>query len=166
MFSQTLHTALNDQIKYEFDSAHLYLSMSAYFEGLNLPGFARWMRVQYQEEVSHALKFFDFINQRGSHVVMKAIDQPPTTFESTLDVFQQALANEQKVTALINQIYALAVQENDYPTQVMLHWFIMEQVEEEQSVSQIVELLKLSGGQGTALIMLDRQLAARKEDEH
>lgn len=166
MLNQKLYDALNDQIKYEFDSAHLYLSMSAYFEGLNLPGFAQWMRSQYHEEVAHALKFFDFINERGGQVVMKAIDQPPTTFESTLEVFQQALANEQKVTALINQIYALAVQENDYPTQVMLHWFIMEQVEEEQSVSRIVELLKMSGGQGAALIMLDRQLGARTGNHH
>lgn len=164
MLSKAVYDALNEQIKHEFASAHLYLSMSAYFEALNLPGFARWMRVQYQEEVSHALKFFDFINDRGGRVLLRAIDQPDVEFQSPLDVFTRALDNERNVSALINRIYDLAAQENDYPTQVMLHWFIMEQVEEEKSVSLIIEQLKLSGGQGTALLMLDRQLGAREAE--
>jgi ferritin len=163
--SQTLQDALNDQIKYELASAHLYLSMAAYCETLNLSGFAHWMRVQYQEEAAHAMKFFDFINDRGGRVIVHGIAQPPTDFESPLDVFQKALENEQAVSALINRLYDLATRENDYPTQVMLHWFIEEQVEEEKSATEIVELLKLTGGQGAALIMLDRQLAARRGED-
>lgn len=164
MFSKVVHDALNDQITHEFASAHLYLSMSAYFETQNLPGFARWMRVQYQEEVSHALKLFDFINDRGGRIALHAIEQPQVEFQSPLVVFEQALENERQVSASINRIYEMALKENDYPTQVMLQWFIMEQVEEEKSATEIVELLKMTGSQGTALIMLDRQLGAREAE--
>ncbi len=164
MLSQPLHTALNDQIKHEMNSAYLYLSMSAYFETQNFSGFAHWMHVQYEEEMSHAMKFFEFINDRGGRVYLQALDQPQAEFGSPLEVFEEALANEKEVTATINRLYDLAIKENDYPTQVLLQWFVMEQVEEEKSAGEIVELLKLSGGQGAALIMLDRQLAARRHE--
>ncbi len=164
MLNQTVQDALNKQIQYEQHAAHVYLSMSAYFEAINLAGCAHWMRKQSEEEVEHAMKIFDFVNDRGGRVQLQAIDAPPTEFASVLEVFEKALAHEQKVTGLINQLYELAIQEKDYPTQVMLQWFIDEQVEEEKNVGQVIEQLKMIGTQGTALYMFDRQLAARKED--
>ncbi|GAB4532095.1 MAG: ferritin [Anaerolineae bacterium] len=161
MLSKTLENAINDQIKNELYSAYLYLSMSAYFEAHNLPGAARWMRLQSQEETSHAMRLFDYMNDRGNHVVLQAIDQPPSEFESMLDIFQKALEHERKVTGMINHIYDLAVKENDYPTQVEMQWFVTEQVEEEKSASDIVEQLKMIGEHGPSLIMLDRALGAR-----
>ena len=161
MISQALQDAFNEQIKNELYSAYLYLSMSAYFQRINLPGSAHWMRLQSQEEVSHAMKLFDHLNDRGGHVVLQAIDQPSSEFKSPLDMFQQALAHEQKVTGMINKLYALAVKENDYPAQVELQWFVTEQVEEEKNATEIVEQLKMVGEHGPSLIMLDRQLGAR-----
>ncbi len=162
MLNKNVQDAINEQIKNEVYSAYLYLSMSGYFESINLPGLARWMRVQYEEELGHALKFFDFVNDRGGRVKLYAIDAPTSDFESPLDVFQQSLAHEQHVTQLINNLYALAVKENDYPAQVLLQWFIREQVEEEKNATNIVEQLKLIGKDGSALLILDRELGARK----
>lgn len=161
MFNKKLQDAINDQIKHELYSAYLYLSMSAHFEAVNLPGFARWMRLQSQEESSHAMKLFDFIHERGGRVVLQAIAQPPGDFKSPLDVFQQALEHEQKVTGMIHRLYELAGKENDYATQVMLQWFITEQVEEEKTAGDIVEQLKMIGEQPAGVFMLDRQLGAR-----
>ena len=165
MLSKTLQDAMNEQIKNELYSAYLYLSMSAYCEASNLPGFAHWMRMQAQEEVTHAMKFYDFIYERGGRVVLQAIDQPPLEFQSPLDVFEQTLEHEQKVTALINDLYALAAREKDYASQVFLQWFVTEQVEEEDSATQIVETLKMVGDKGHALLMLDRELGGRGADE-
>src|ERR687886_545449 len=162
MLSQTVQDAINDQIGKEVYSAYLYLSISGYFESINLPGFARWMRIQYQEELQHALKFFDFINDREGRVALKAIPAPPGDFQSPLDAFQQALEHERAVTGMINQLYSLALRENDYPAQVLLQWFISEQVEEEKNASNIVEQLKMAGDSGSALLILDRELGARK----
>jgi ferritin len=161
MLSKAVQDAINEQIKNELYSAYLYLSMAAYCESINLPGFAHWMRRQYEEEVTHGLKFFDYLTERGARVTLKAIDQPPADFESPLAMFQQTLEHEQKVTGLINDIYALAVKENDYASQVELQWFITEQVEEEKSASEIVEQLKMMGEHGPSLIMMDRHLASR-----
>ncbi|HEX9374364.1 MAG TPA: ferritin [Roseiflexaceae bacterium] len=161
MISKTMQAAINDQIKHEFYSSFLYLSMSAYFETINLPGCAHWMRAQSQEEQEHALKFFDFLNDRGGSVELQALDQPPSEFQSPLDAFQQALDHERKVTSLIHRLYELALKEGDYATQAHLQWFITEQVEEEKNASQIIEQIKMTGGQASALFMLDRQLAAR-----
>ena len=163
MLSKTVQDAINDQIKNELYSAYLYLSMSAYCEAVNLPGFAHWMRVQCQEEEAHAMKFFGFVYDRGSRVVLQAIDQPPVDFESPLDLFQQTLHHEQKVTAMINRIYDLATKENDYATQTFLQWFITEQVEEERNASQILEQLKAIGDQPAALFMLDGYLGKRED---
>jgi ferritin len=162
MLSQIIQNAINEQIKNEVYSAYFYLGMSGYFEASNLPGGARWMRVQYEEELMHALKFFDFVHNRGGRATLLAIDQPPSNFQSPLDVFQRALEHEQKVTAMINNLYALATQENDYPAQVLLQWFITEQVEEEKNATRIVEQLKMIGDNGSALLILDRELGARK----
>jgi ferritin len=164
MLSQKLQDAINEQIKNELYSAYLYLSMAAYSEGESLPGFANWMRLQAQEEVSHAMKFFDFVNERGGRVVLHGIDQPPAEFESPIDLFERTLEHERKVTGMIHQLYGLALEENDYPTQVMLHWFIEEQVEEEDSASQILGTLERIGDKGHALVMLDRELGRRAAD--
>jgi ferritin len=164
MLNKKVEEAINEQIKNELYSGYLYLSMSAYFEANNLPGFARWMRLQAEEEQEHALKFFDFVNDRGGRVVLHAIDQPPVEFESALAIFEQTLEHEQKVTSLIHQLYELALEQNDYPSQVMLQWFIDEQVEEEKNATEIVDTLKMVGDQGQALVMLDRALGRRGKD--
>ena len=162
MLSQTIQDAMNEQIKNELYSAYLYLSMSAYCESINLAGFAHWMRMQEQEERIHALKFFDFVNERGGRVVLQAIDQPPAEFRSPLDILEKTLEHEQNVTAMINDLYTLAVQEKDYASQIFLQWFVTEQVEEENSASQIVETLKMIGDNRQALLMLDRELGGRQ----
>jgi len=161
MLNKTVERAINDQIRAELYSAYLYLSMAAYSAAANLPGFAHWMKEQSQEETEHAMKFFNYVNQRGGRVVLKALDQPPVEFGSPVDLFKKVLEHEQLVTGLINDLYELAVKENDYATQVLLHWFIEEQVEEEASAAQIVETLKMAGDKGNALIMVDKGLAKR-----
>ena len=161
MFSQKIQDAMNDQIQRELESAYIYLSMAAYFESSNLAGFAHWMKAQAQEEQTHAMKFFDFIYDRGGRVMLQAIPQPPADLASPLDVFEKALAHEQKITGHINDLYTLAVQEKDYASQTFLQWFVDEQVEEEKSAGEIVETLKMVGDKGQALYMLDRQLAQR-----
>lgn len=164
MLSTAVQMALNDQIQKELHSAYIYLSMSAYFEAENLPGAGHWMRRQAEEEQEHAMKIFDFVHDRGGRVTLQAIDQPPASFASPVAVFEAAYAHEQKVTKSIHDLYALAVRENDYPTQVMLQWFIDEQVEEEKNASAIVAQLKMVGDSPAALFMIDRQLAARADD--
>jgi len=161
MLSKVMQDKINEQIKNELYSAYLYLSMSAHFEAANLSGFAHWMRLQSQEEVSHAMKFFDFVNNRNSRVVLQAIDQPPVEFESPLDIFEQTLEHERKVTAMIGRLYKLALEESDYSTQVTLQWFIEEQVEEEASAERIVGMLQMIGDETQSLIMLDRELGQR-----
>ena len=163
MLNKKIQDAINEQIKNELYSAYIYLSMSAYFESMNLTGMARWMRLQSNEEVEHAMKFFDYIHDRGGRVVLGAIDQPPTEWKSPLAAFENAYEHEQKVTGMINNIYALALKENDYPTLVMLQWFIDEQVEEEKNASTIVEQLKLIGDSANGLMMLDHRLGERDE---
>ena len=165
MLNKTMQDAMNEQIKNELYSAYIYLSMSAYFEETNLPGFAQWMRVQAQEEEAHAMKFYHFINERGGRVVLQAIEQPPIEFESPLDVFERTLEHEQLVTGLIHQLYALAIQEQDYASQIFLQWFVTEQVEEEDSATQIIEMLKLIGDKRHALLMLDRELGGRAAEQ-
>ena len=159
--SKTIQDALNEHMNQEFYASYLYLSMSAYCEEINLPGFAHWMRTQSQEEYSHAMNMFDFIVDREGRVILHPIDQPTIEFHSPLDLMQQTLEHERHVTRLINRLYELTVRENDYPTQVHLQWFITEQVEEEKVASNIVEQLKMIGDQGDALLLLDRELAKR-----
>jgi ferritin len=165
MMKEAIQTALNEQIKSELASAYFYLSAFGYFECKNLSGFAHWMRVQSQEEVTHAMKFFNFMLDRGSRVILQAIDQPPVDFQSPLDAFLQALHHEQQVTSLIHRLYALAVQEQDYPAQVLLQWFIAEQVEEEKKVTKITEELKMVGDNVSALLLLNTTLSARRPEE-
>ena len=161
MYSKRVMELMNEQIKHELYSAYLYLSMSAYFEGESLPGFAHWMRVQAAEEQEHAMKFYDFIYERGGRVVLQAIDQPPAEFESLREVFKQTLEHEKKVTGLIEAIYAVAVEDKDYASQTFLNWFINEQVEEEKNATDLLETLRMVGDKGSALIMFDRELGRR-----
>ena len=161
MYSKRVLELMNEQIKHELYSAYLYLSMSAYFEGESLPGFAHWMRVQAAEEQAHAMKFYNFIYERGGKVVLQAIDQPPAEFESLREVFKQTLEHEKKVTGLIEAIYAAAVEDKDYASQTFLNWFIGEQVEEEKNATDLLETLRIAGDKGSALIMFDRELGRR-----
>lgn len=161
MLSDRIREAINDQINAEFYSAYLYLSMAGHCEAINLPGFASWMKNQAKEEVTHAMKLFDYLNDRGARVVLKPIAQPPAEFDSPTGLFRQTLEHEQGVTARINKLYAICVEENDYATQNELQWFIKEQVEEEKTASLVLEQLKRVGDQGTAVILVDRYLAER-----
>lgn len=161
MLSNTLLTALNDQIKHELYSAYFYLSMSAHCDAQNMPGAASWLGMQAKEEQAHALKFFGYIQERGAAVTLQAIDQPPTNFGSLLDIFEQVQQHEALVTSLITRLYELALEEKDYPTQIMLQWFISEQVEEEKSSADIVDMLRLIGTNVQGLFMADAHLGRR-----
>ncbi|UCG76509.1 MAG: ferritin [Gemmatimonadota bacterium] len=161
MMNTKVQNAINDQIAQEFFASYLYLSMMIYFEGQSLGGFAHWMRMQAEEERAHALKLLEFLIERGGRVELQAIDKPAADFESPLAVMQSALAHEQKVTKRITDLYELVVAERDYPAQVMLQWFITEQVEEEASAGAIVDQLTLAGDSGSTLLMLDAKLGQR-----
>ena len=162
--SKKMQDAINQQIQAEFYSAYIYLSMSAYFETLNLSGIASWLRVQFSEEQAHALKLYDYVIERGGEVELMAIDKPRSTWESPLAAFNEVLKHEQHVTALINGLYETAVAEKDYASQIMLQWFISEQVEEEANASQVVVDLERIEAHETAVLMLDHQMAKRGGD--
>lgn len=163
--STRLEESFNNQINAELESAYLYLSMAAYFEDLNLPGFAHWMRMQNEEETAHAMRFFDYMHDRGGRATLQAIAQPPSDFHSPLDVMERTLNHERLVTAMINRMYQLSIEESDYAAQVMLHELINEQVEEEKVVDEIVEHLRFIDGDGTGLLMLDSRLGSRVAEE-
>jgi ferritin len=164
MLSDRLQDAINRQINNELFSAHLYLSMSAYFESLDLNGFAHWMKLQFEEETAHALKLFDYVNDRDGRVTLHSIDQPQVEFESPHSVMRSALEHERLVTSMINDLYALAISERDYPTHVLLEWFVSEQVEEEKVLNEIVAHMDLIGNDGTGLIIMDQRLGDRTAD--
>jgi len=163
MISKNLQDAINDQINKELYSSYLYLSMAAYFENQNLPGFAKWMYIQEGEEREHGMKLYKFLVDRGGRVTLTAIAAPDVDWKSSLDLFKQVAEHEAKVTASINALYALALKENDYAAQMALHWFITEQVEEEKNAAEIVQQLELIDAHGTAVLMLDHQLGKRGE---
>ena len=165
MLSKTVQDAMNEQVNNEFYSAYQYLAMAAYCESVNLPGFAQWMRTQSQEETEHAMKFYDFILDRNGRVVLQAIEGPVIEFGSPLEVFEQALEQEQKVTAMINELYGLAVKEGDYASQAFLQWFVTEQVEEEKNAGDVAETLKMVGDKSETLFLLDRELGQRGNSE-
>ena len=161
MLTEKMQKALNGQLNAELYSAYLYLSMNAYFKSINLDGFANWMYYQAQEELEHSMKFYDFVIQRGGKVVLAQIEAPPTEWDSPLAVFEVTLAHEQKVTGLINDLVEIALGEHDHATNIFLQWFVSEQVEEEESVSGVLEQLKLMGDAQGGLFMIDRELAKR-----
>lgn len=161
MINKSMQDAINDQINKELYSSYLYLSMAAYLEDRNLSGFAHWMRVQETEEREHAMKLYDFMVERGGRVMLKAIEAPKTEWKSTLELAEEVAAHEAVVTASIHALYELALKEKDYSAQIMLQWFITEQVEEERNAAEIVSNLKLIEDRGTAILMLDHRLAKR-----
>ncbi len=159
--SKKMETELNEQIKEEIYSAYLYLSMSAWFDEKSLKGFANWMYVQYQEEISHAMKFYRYILERGGKVKLQAIAEPDNEFASPAAIFEAALKHEEFITSRINNLVAIAREENDNPTFNMLQWYVDEQVEEEANASELVEKLKLIGDNNSALFMVDKELSSR-----
>ena len=162
MFSEKMQVAMNNQIHHELESAYIYLSMAAYFTDENYPGFSHWMKLQFDEEMIHAFRFYDYILSRGARINLQAIEQPPADFDSPLAAFEISLAHEQKITNDIHKLYALAMEEKDYPSLSFLQWFIDEQVEEEEHVSEVVANVKRVTGVDHAMLMLDRELALRQ----
>ena len=162
MLTDKMQKALNGQMNAELYSSYLYLSMNAYFKSVNLDGFANWMYYQAQEELEHAMKFYDFICQRGGRVQFAQIEAPPSEWNSPLAVFEDTLAHEQKVTGLINDLVEVANEERDHASQIFLQWFVSEQVEEEDSVGGVLEQLKLMGEAKGGLFMMDREMAKRR----
>ncbi len=163
MLSKTLQEGFNEQIHQEFYSSYLYLAMAAHFEGSSLPGFASWMKKQSDEERSHGMRLWDHVFDRGGRVTLKAIEQPPPTFGAPLEVVQQVLAHEQKITASINALYALALKEGDVAAQIFLQWFVTEQVEEEKHATELVERVRMSGDKPSALFFLDHHVVGQRE---
>lgn len=164
--TKELEEALNAQVTLELESAHQYLALSAWLEREGLPGMAHWMRMQSGEENEHAMKFFEFLVDRGADVKLGPIPAPKTEFASVTDVFRASLAAEQRVTQAINDIYAIAVDTRDFASYPLLDWFVNEQVEEESTVQQIIDDLERIEGNGHALLMLDREMGARREGDH
>lgn len=161
MIKKSVEEAINKQINAEFYSGYMYLSMAAYFESINLSGFANWMHVQALEEQDHGMKFYRYLEERGGRNRLLPIEEPPFEWNSPLDVFEKALEHEKKVTGMINDLVELARSEKDYPTENLLQWFVDEQVEEEATADEIVEKLKMVKDHPHALLMLDRDLGGR-----
>jgi len=159
--SSSMQKALNGQISKEFGASYLYLAMAAYFAEKNLNGFARWMRMQALEESKHAMKIFDFVEDRGGRVTLEAVDRPPPDFPNPLAVFEHARDHEAKVSAGIHQLFEMAGGEKDFATQATLQWFITEQVEEEKTSTEIVETLRMIGDNASGLYMFDKELGRR-----
>ncbi|OEF98077.1 ferritin [Vulcanibacillus modesticaldus] len=161
MLSGKLLNALNDQMNFEFESASIYLAMSAYCASEDLDGFAHFFRVQVEEERFHAMKFFDFINDKGGRVIVKGYEDPENEFDSIIDVFEKALEHEKLVTKRIYALQDIATEEKEYSTISFLNWFIDEQVEEEATFESLVKKLKRIGNDSSALYMLNDELAKR-----
>lgn len=162
MLTEKMLAALNEQINKEIYSGYLYMSMSAYSDYIGLKGFANWFMVQYQEEMEHAMRIYNYIQGQGGQVKLMAIEQPHTDFESPLDMLKKTLEHEKFVTKRINDLVDIAVKEKDHATQIMLQWFVTEQIEEEANPTDIINQLKLVGKEGDGLFMIDKELAARK----
>jgi len=161
MLSKKVEKALNEQLNAELASSYVYLSLAAYFESENLDGFASWMQVQAQEEVGHAMKFYGYIHSRGGRVNLTAIEGPQTSWKSPKSGFQAALDHEKKITKRIDELVELANAENDHASHQFLMWFVAEQVEEEESVSRVVDKLKMIDDAPGGIFMMDRELARR-----
>ena len=161
MLSKTIEEALNEQINREMYSAYLYMSMSTHAAHEGFKGFANWFMVQYHEEMLHAMKLYEHVNLRGGRVTLKSIPQPPATFASPLDMFQKTIEHEEYITNSINERMDLAIVERDHSTQIFLHWYVTEQVEEENNDREILAQLKIIGTDVQGLMLLDKNLAAR-----
>jgi ferritin len=165
MLNTKIQDAFNKQLNAELFSGYLYLSMAAYFESHSLKGMAHWMRLQAAEELQHALKFFDFINDRGGRALLASVEGPQAEWSSPRAAFEEAYEHERKVTGLIHNLVQLSTRENDHASSVFLQWFVSEQVEEEASAQEIAEKLKLIGDNPVALFMIDRELGQRAPGE-
>ena len=165
MLPKKIESAFNDQIRNELQSAYLYLAMAADCDKQSLPGCATWLRGQWEEEIAHAMRFYNFIIDRDGTVELKALAAPSVSFGSPLAVFERALENEREVTASINGLYSLVQKEGDFASQPLLDWFVTEQVEEEATVGQIVDDLRRVGDQGEGLYLLDKELGRRREGD-
>ena len=165
MIGDNLRDALNQQITNELSAAYFYLSMAGYFESLSLPGFASWMRLQQQEETSHAMKIFDFVTDRGGRVTLGTIDAPTSEFDSVEAAIRQALEHERRVTADIYALHEVAQQERDYAAHVLLEWFSEEQVEEEKTMEELLDHVRMVGNDGAGLLILDARLGSRTSAE-
>jgi len=161
MIHEKMQDALNEQIKWELYSGYLYLSMSAQLARINLVGFTNWMRVQAQEELTHAMMMYDYLNERGGTVELRAVDAPPKQWESPLAVFQEVYNHEVSVTGRIYDLVDLSRELKDHATEFFLQWFVTEQMEEEASADEVVQQLKLIGKDGGGLLLMDRELGQR-----
>ena len=161
MVNEKMEAALNAQLNAEVYSGYLYLSMAAYFEDIDLPGFANWMRVQAEEELEHGMKFYDYIIRRGASVTLEAIEKPQTEWDSPLAAFEHVLSHEKTVTGLINNLVDLAIAEKDHATNNFLQWFVEEQVEEEENAMEILAKVRLAGDNNSILYTLNEEFAGR-----
>lgn len=159
--SQTIQDALNEQINRELASAYVYLAMSAWADEQNLPGAENWLRIQWEEELTHATKLVDYVAERGGRIKLMAIAEPPDRYTDLLDVFRNVLRHEEEVTSAINELYSLAAAEKDYATQTLLDWYVNEQVEEENQPNEIIGMLERVGDSPSGLLIVDRELASR-----
>lgn len=162
MLSDKVLEALNTQLNNELYSAYLYLSMAAFFDYKGLKGFAHWMKIQAKEELSHAMKIYEYINDRGGRVELKDVKTPPQHWNTVTELFEHAYKHEVNVSSSIHELVRIAEAENDKPTEVFLHWFVEEQVEEEKTFNEILQTLKLAGETPQTLLIMDRELAQRK----
>lgn len=164
MMHVKLEMALNEQVQVEFQSAYLYLAMSAYCDSKGLKGFSHWLRIQYDEEMMHGFKIMGYIQERGGRAILQALSMPEKDYGTTQQVFEQVLAHEQKVTQKITALYELAKEEKDYATAIFLEWFVTEQVEEEANANAILDKFKLMQDCGSGMIFhLDKEMGSRQE---
>lgn len=165
MLSENLKRSINEQINKEFYSSYLYLAMAAHFDSSSLPGFASWMKAQAAEEWAHGMKFYEYLYEVDSDVELKAIALPPLKFGTPKEIFEEVLRHEQGVTASINAIYDLAKSERDPKTELMLHWFVAEQIEEEKNARDILDQLTMAGGNSFGVLFLDQHVLGKRKSD-
>ena len=163
--SKKMYAALNEQIKWEFESAYMYLGMAAYLNDVALPGFAHWMREQAKEEIEHGMRIYNYLEDRGNRAELLPIAAPAKTYKSVQEVMEKSLEHEQFVTALINKLVDLAAAEKDHATSIFLQWFVSEQVEEEDLFNNVLDKLSMVKGTCSALLFLDKQMGKREGDD-
>lgn len=161
MLSNELEKALNEQLNFELYSSYIYYSMAAALEAMNYSGAANWMQIQVQEELTHAQKFFEYINERDGRVILDAIEKPATEWASLLAVFENAYKHEKIVTSRVNNLMEQALSDKDHASATFLQWFVSEQMEEESNVKKVIDRLKLAADAPGALFMIDQELASR-----
>ncbi len=162
MISKVMQDTINVHFQEEMYSSNLYLAMAAYCESINLRGFGHWMRIQAKEEREHAMKLFEHLIDRGGRPQVRGVNEPPMEFASPRDVFEKTMAHEKEVTKKVHKLYETALQEKDYAAQIMLQWFISEQVEEEARTSEILEKLKSLSEGSSAIFWIDKELRKRE----